>query len=344
MSAADPAARIAQLEQTIQTLLGQMAAIQAQQQAAPPPPIVPAPPVATKNPKIVAPKPFDGELINGETFLHQMHLYITGRTNEFPDDNAKIAFALSLMEKKAQPYANAAMEAWEAHQNDPANPEHPPPYAGWVDFKRRFRIAFCDPMPERTAQMKMTALVQGNKTADEYSLEFQGLSAKTGYNETALIEKFEHGMNTALRQKIYSLPHMPTTIDEWHGWACKLDRQWRQFEKGKGSIRPQGQGRQSTTTRPQQQQQQGGQRPYQRPQWQPMAPTTTTSPRDTNAMDVDKNTATRPPVKCFKCGKLGHIARNCRDGLDIRAMEYEDMEKYWKEKLTKQGFSEDAAQ
>ena len=61
-------------------------------------------------------------------------------------------------------------------------------------------------------------------------------------------------------------------------------------------------------------------------------------------MDVDQNTAKRPLVKCFKCGKLGHIARNCRDGLDIRAMGYEDMEKYFKEKLTKQGFSEDTDQ
>ena len=98
------------------------------------------------------------------------------------------------------------------------------------------------------AQMKLSVLVQGNKTADEYSLEFQGLAYKTGYNETALIEKFEHGMNAALRQKIYSLPHMPETIQHWYDWACKLDRQWRQFEKGRGPARPQMQNRQSTTT------------------------------------------------------------------------------------------------
>jgi hypothetical protein len=266
------------------------------------------------------------------------------RYTEFPNNDTKIAFALSLMEKKAQPYADAAMTKGEEHTADPTNPAHPMPYASWDDFVAKFKVAFCDPMPQRTAQMKLNTLVQGNKTADEYSLEFENLSHRSGYNDVALVEKYERGLNTALRQKIYSLPTMPTTLLEWHTWACRLDRQWRQFEKGKEQVRPAAQKRQSTTTASQQQ----GQRPYyQRPQWQPMVPqntNTTTSPRDPNAMDVDKNTATRPPVKCFKCGKLGHIARNCRDGLDIRAMEYEDMEKYWKEKLTKQGFSEDAAQ
>src|ERR1700690_3128782 len=87
--------------------------------------------------------------------------------------------------------------------------------------------------------------------------------------------------------------------------------------------------------------QQGGQRLYERPQWQPMAPMIQ---KDLNAMDVDQNMVRRPSIECFKCGELGHIARNCRDGLNIRAMRYEDIEKYVKEKLTKQGFLEDTAQ
>jgi hypothetical protein len=325
------ATRIAQLEATIQTLLTQMTALQAAPpQAAP----------AAKTPKVTLPKPFDGELTNGETFLHQLHLYMTARHNEFGTTDSRIAFALALMEKKAQPYADAAMTKSEEHAADPTNPAHPMPYADWNDFVAKFKVAFCDPMPQRTAQMKLNTLVQGSKTADEYSLEFKNLSHKSGYNDVALVEKYERGLNTALRQNVYSLPVMPTTLLEWHTWACRLDRQWRQFEKGKEQARPATQKWQSTTTAPQQ----GGQRPYQRPQWQPMAPTTTTSPRDPNAMDVDKNMATRPPMKCFKCGKIGRIARNCRDGLDIRAMTYDDMEKYFKEKLRKQGFSEDTAQ
>ena len=71
--AEDPAARIAQLEQTLNELLGEMATLRAQQQ-----PQTATAHVTTKNPKIAAPKPFDGELVNGETFLHQLHLYFVG--------------------------------------------------------------------------------------------------------------------------------------------------------------------------------------------------------------------------------------------------------------------------
>ena len=36
--------------------------------------------------------------------------------------------------------------------------------------------------------------------------------------------------------------------------------------------------------------------------------TVTIKVKDKNAMDVDKTATTRPPPKCYNCGKIGHIA------------------------------------
>jgi len=51
--------------------------------------------------------------------------------------------------------------------------------------------------------------------------------------------------------------------------------------------------------------------------------------RNPNAMDVDRSQARRPPMKCFKCHGLGHIAKDCRRQLDVRGMMYDKMAEYF---------------
>ena len=50
---------------------------------------------------------------------------------------------------------------------------------------------------------------------------------------------------------------------------------------------------------------------------------------DPNAMDVDRNQAQRPPMKCFKCNGLGHIAKEWQRNLDIRGMTYKEMAEHF---------------
>jgi len=52
---------------------------------------------------------------------------------------------------------------------------------------------------------------------------------------------------------------------------------------------------------------------------------------DPNAMDVDRNQARRPPLKCFKCNGLGYMARDCQRQLDVRGMTYDQMAEYFEE-------------
>ena len=49
--------------------------------------------------------------------------------------------------------------------------------------------------------------------------------------------------------------------------------------------------------------------------------------RNPDAMDVDRTQ--RPPMHCYKCGRVGHITRNCRSTLDIRTMTFDEMKEYF---------------
>jgi len=55
---------------------------------------------------------------------------------------------------------------------------------------------------------------------------------------------------------------------------------------------------------------------------------------DPNVMDVDRNQAQRPSMKCFKCNGLGHMAKECQRNLDIRGMTYEEMAEHFEAAAT----------
>ena len=42
-------------------------------------------------------------------------------------------------------------------------------------------------------------------------------------------------------------------------------------------------------------------------------------------MDIDQTQERRPPIKCYKCQKLGHMMKDCRAPFNIRNMTYEEL-------------------
>ncbi|THG92756.1 hypothetical protein EW145_g8600 [Phellinidium pouzarii] len=184
----------------------------------------------------------------------------------------------------------------------------------------------------------MEALQQGTDTCDEFTVKFQALAPWTHYNDAALIELYKKKLNRRLLEKLYSLPNMPDTLQRnqttgdkgWYQWAMQLDRQWREFGAQK---RVDGEARKATgstkggTSARSGQQEQG--KAWNAPSYNRTGQGTGQA-RDPNAMDVDQ-TRRRPPVKCFKCGREGHYAAQCRSRLDIRAMTYDQMREYFEE-------------
>ena len=53
--------------------------------------------------------------------------------------------------------------------------------------------------------------------------------------------------------------------------------------------------------------------------------------KDPNPMDVDHAQEQRPPVKCYKCQKMGHMIKDCRAPFNIRNIMYEELREHFEQ-------------
>jgi hypothetical protein len=210
----------------------------------------------------------------------------------------------------------------------------------WATFVKEFKASFGDPNPAGTARRKMDLLKQGTHTADEYVASFNELKKDTGYNDAALVDKFEKGLNSALVDKIYSLPDMPTNLKDWIKWATKLDRQWRQREAQK---------KLATVSKPQQAS--SGVKSFPRSSLPPPrtfqpTPVTMSSQTvpvtkepDVVPMEIDSGWKKVKSITCYKCRQSGHIARNCPSNNSINSVDYDSFKAQLLQDLEKEGYA-----
>jgi hypothetical protein len=295
--------------QAVTQILNQPAPVP-QTQSAPPP-----------KASVAEPDVYDGKYDTFDPFMSQLYLLFSAKSAVYANDQMKIVTALSFMKKGfAGTWAtNVTKELREGTIT----------FANWTAFERKLKEVFDDPNKRRAAQVKLHVLKKNVKqSADEYFAEFDQLATLAGFNDEALLDVLQQNLDRLTFDAIVAAPQVDRTLTAWRDYAKRYDRNKRANERNEGEIpsgRKFGEGRSGPGwIRPSNM---VGGRVYPN-QGTGMTGTNTntggqtgitdsntgsarTFPGQGQPMDLDRARGRAGPIKCYNCGEMGHISRNC---------------------------------
>ena len=260
---------------------------------------------------------FSGEKSLYEDFYEAVTTYIAAYSDELKTDKQRIFFTLSLLRKAdgTQCTASDWVKNWKKRvlKNNEL-----PTTTTFAAFVTELEAAFKDSNRSQVAHLKLTTTRQGKMTLTEFFQNFELLAEQAGYTPNSdpcpydnfLIELLEGLVNPEITGPMYvGGGALLTKYSEWRARLVQIEGNLNREKMRKGfrSYWP-GQSHQAPRT----------------PSAVPRVPVlqaspTTTTPTththspDPDAMDVDRARQRGKPLRCYNCGKFGHISRNCPD-------------------------------
>ena len=207
-------------------------------------------------------------------------------------------------------------------------------FVDWADFRSCFRTEFFPLHSEAAATncLEGIAYFQGRRTVDDYLDDFRDLISDSGYlDPKTIVVKFRRGLNPTIADAVATMAAgRPDDLDPeaWYEAAIRIDQNqaanaaFRSAHTSAPQPKPLSVG---TITRPV-----ADNRTAPPPTRQNLpsrfahvAPT----PGNPVPMDIDaaKRYGKLPPT-CFRCGRSGHVVRDCPQPMDIRTMGREEVD------------------
>ena len=134
------------------------------------PKVHPEPPLLRAHP--VTPPDFNGDHSRGMAFLNSCQTYIRLCPYEFPDEQTKIAWAMSYMKSGCAQRWTACIFCWEQQMENADQSK----FLDWEDFTTTFKTEFTPAHSDALAINHLESMAYYQKACplDEYIDEFQG--------------------------------------------------------------------------------------------------------------------------------------------------------------------------